>query len=781
MLWRRTPPQRPLTEFWTRRTFKHMNTHSGVEFARCLLRHYGAEALGEELEAWEFVRSNAHVPRYAEPEDLNAQTLIALDGIPGAGKSTTQRWLQPAVGAAYFSMARFAEARGVSADARRQHQLATGRPHPVDEAFIEVLAACDARFILLEKFPRSVIEATALLASVRALGRRFEVLHLQLPGDCVALSTRRQIERGPRHGKLPEPKFAEHRALVHLARATSGRETLRASGVPIHALDMTRPEASNVEHLRRGLGLHPEALGWPRERLEILERVGKRLGIEEAWVASGGVYRAFWNDRFGPAQQPTDTDVAVDDDRAVAPLLRALESEAPEIRWSVLAPSTRLRERFGIETHSAAEAKSYGALRHRLGLVRSREGRIEWQLPEGTEACLRNGILALNPKLLAAISESDRRQLLGREPHHLLRALSDYPGLRVEPQTEELLAGSPAWRSHRPQRIATRWPRLKQLGLDAQRERVWDARAFCRRALGSEEKALALEILRFHQTAERRATPPPLPPKPFRASRTGPRLEELAREADDAEFGDWFLDQVHHHQPRGGADPYLRSVLDFTLFKRTLRTLHREQSVMHQGWTLERHLAQSVLQLQTDGLLGQLSNRHDSGWCRDLRLSMRIAMLFHDTGKLLGSRPRRHAIISAALFGRFKPDWFPESLVPLTQWCIRTHDVFGAFSRGLTDKEGVAPGEYREDLSLETSYFAALDSQALRAVLVESGLPLEEAVAINKALWCADIGSIATLRWLLPVAALVERLVLAPGAERTAANRRSDEAAAAQA
>ncbi|HLT29727.1 MAG TPA: hypothetical protein VK013_06775, partial [Myxococcaceae bacterium] len=205
----------------------------------------------------------------------------------------------------------------------------------------------------------------------------------------------------------------------------------------------------------------------------------------------------------------------------------------------------------------------------------------------------------------------------------------------------------------------------------------------------------------------------------------------------------------------------------------TLRTLHREQSVMHQGWTLERHLAQSVLQLQTDALLGRLSERHDSKWCKDLRLSMRLAMLFHDTGKLLGSRPRRHAIISAALFARFRPEWFPEALVPLTQWCIRTHDVFGAFSRGLTDKKGVAPGEYREDLSLETSYFAALDSQALRAVLLESGLPLEEAVGINKALWCADIGSIATLRWLLPVADLVERLVLAPAAERTQTDRRS--------
>ncbi len=748
-----------------------MHAHPLVELAQSLLRQYGAEGLLEELEAWEVLRHQARAPRYMAPEDLSAQTVITLDGIPGAGKSTTHRWLQPAVGAAYFSMARFAEARGVTADERRRHQLETGRPHPVDEAFLETLAACEARFILLEKFPRSVSEATALLRSVQALGRRFEVLHLQLPGDCVLRSTRRQLERGPRHGRMPEPEYAQHRALVHLARATSGRETLRAHGVPIHVLDMTRPEASNAEHVRRVLGLDPEALRWPRMPLETIERVARRLGIDGVWTGSGAVYRPFWNERFGPAQLPTDLDVSVDDERAVTPLLRALEIEAPELRWSVLCPATRLRERYGIETRSASEAKAYATFRHRQGLVRARDGRIELLLPEGTEACLRNGVIALNPRLLEALDAPVRARVLERETHHLPRALGDYPGLRVEAQTAALLAGGPHWREHQPQRIATRWPRLKRLGAEAQRERVRDARAFCRRAFGPEEKGLALEILRFHQDANRSASPPPLPPRPPTPSRTGPRLAELAREAEDAEFGDWFLDQVHHHAPRGGADPYLRSVLDLSLFAGALRTLQREQSAMHQGWSLERHLTQSVLQLRTDGLLGQLSERHDTAWCRDLRLCMRVGMLFHDTGKLLGARPRRHASISAALFGRFRPAWLPEALVPLTQWCIRTHDVLGAFSRGLTDKEGVAPGEYREDLSLATSYFGALDSQAVRAVLLESGLPLEEAVAINKALWCADIGAIAALRWLLPVADPVERLVLAPAAVRRVGDR----------
>jgi hypothetical protein len=83
-----------------------------------LLSAYGAVDLLKELAAWEDVRSRCTAPRYEAPSDPAARTLISLDGIPGAGKSTTQRWLQPALGAAYFSMARFAEARNVSAATR---------------------------------------------------------------------------------------------------------------------------------------------------------------------------------------------------------------------------------------------------------------------------------------------------------------------------------------------------------------------------------------------------------------------------------------------------------------------------------------------------------------------------------------------------------------------------------------------------------------------------------------------------------------------------------------
>lgn len=719
-----------------------------------LLGTHGDEALRAELARWEALRATLPPQRYTPPVEPTARTLFTLDGIPGAGKSTTQRWLQPALGAAYFSMARFAEARGVTADDRREHQLATRQPHPVDVAFLEQLAACPSRFVVLEKFPRSVVEAAAMLQFVRRHGWRFEVLHLHLPGDAVELSTRRQIERGPRHGRMPEPDYARHRALVHLSRATSGRETLRAAGIPIHVFDMTRPEEENRAAIRRALGLDASALPFLRRPLEQLERSARELGVEEAWVGGGAVYRPFWNDRFGPMQRPTDLDVAVDDERASQPLLEALERAAPDERWSVLSPAARLQGRWGISTEDSFEAKHFTTFLHRGGLVRLREGRIELRLPPGVEASLWSGTIELNPRLLERLSPDQRAELLAKETHHLPRALSDYPGLTIAPSTSEALRGGAHWRDHRPARILAGWPALKREVVRTQSSRPRPALAHRRRALNRTERALAQELLRLHREAAPRAEPPSHPPRRPLPERG--ELLTLAREADDATFGGWVLEQIHHHRPLGGRDALLHAVLDGSRFASTLRAQRHALGPMHQGFTLGRHLAQSLLELRTNELLAD----HAPARREELRLALRLALLFHDVGKLAGERPQPHGLVSARLFQRFGPEAFPAHLLPLTCWLIRTHDLLGAFARGLTEKEGHPIGDYTLDPAAPSSYAGALDADAARAALRASGLPLAEAAALHRALWCADVGSIAALRWLLPVAPVVQELLV---------------------
>ncbi|HSI06889.1 MAG TPA: hypothetical protein VLC93_20535, partial [Myxococcota bacterium] len=254
-----------------------------------LLRRYGATALLAEHLQWEALRLS--VPRYESVRDNGqAKTIVILDGIPGAGKSTTRGWLAPALGAEFFSMARFAEGQGVTSHERLDHQRVRLRPHPVDVAFLDALAASSARYLMLEKFPRSPVEAAALLQRAHELGWTLEVLHLDLPGDSIELSVSRQLARGPRRGQLPEPEHARRRALAHTARATSARRLLRERGVPVHRFDMTRPAVDVRVAIRRSLHIDPAALRWHLPTLEVLEAVSGALGIE-AYLAGGTFYR----------------------------------------------------------------------------------------------------------------------------------------------------------------------------------------------------------------------------------------------------------------------------------------------------------------------------------------------------------------------------------------------------------------------------------------------------------------------------------------------------------
>jgi hypothetical protein len=425
---------------------------------------------------------------------------------------------------------------------------------------------------------------------------------------------------------------------------------------------------------------------------------------------------------------------------------------------------------------------------HRAGAVRWREGAVELSLAPGAEAALRNGVVAFNEAALEAMTPELRARCIARTAEKLSRVLGDYPGLRVDAATLARLGEGFAPAA--PQRIMTEWRTLKR---EALRTHLGERALRCRRGLDVEERAVAREILRFHRTGDRRPMAPPVPPRTrlpealeqIRAARekrahgvsltpedreclaqtraAPPQgaagwLEHLARDAEDAVFREWFLDQVHHHAPLGGAEAWLRGVLDGSAFDLKAEACTDAQSPMHQGWGLSRHLAASVLALETDDLCRSIPMGAPLA-PEALRLSMRLAMLFHDVGKRVRTPAARHGRIGARLWRKHRPAWCPAALVPLVAWMVEVHDLFGALGRGLTDKRG-GPALEEDDLSRPSAYPAALDVQAARVRLEASGLPLPLAAGIAKALWRADVGSIAALRWLLPVAEPLEQLLL---------------------
>ncbi len=733
------------------------------------------------------------------------KTVLLFDGMPGVGKTTHLERLRRALGAAWLSMARFAEARGLSREERWRHQSEQRRPHPVDLAFLEALDAVTEPFVLLEKFGRTRVEAQALVERSRTSGWRLEVIHLVFDGSsehAVGGSVERQLARGLHHGRRVTEDEARRRAVAHLNGSSGGRARLAELGVPIHRVTCTAPLEENHARIREALGFDVRRVPFDEAPLRELHEVSRRLGIE-AWASAGHLYRPFWNGRFGPAQWPSDVDVAVHEQAAVEPLLEALWRAFPSRRWSVMCPVARLWRKLGLRVASLHEAKAHAKLLHKAGAVRWSEERaeIEVQLADGAEGCLWSGTVRLNDRLLQATE--------GREVHAYAldaagveRAVRDYPGLRVHVDTAARLgASAQAW-SPRPEAGAA-WRTLKA---EVVRAHPPGSSPRARRRLTADERALAGEILALHLAGVTRAEDPGGPerslhavprvdrvdwPEPLESLRrarerkkAGLRvtrvdeadvppphgwsswLHHLGTNADDALFRDWFLHQSRHHAPVGGADPLVRGVLDGGHFANVLRhgtRLSLSQTAMHEGWTLPQHLAASVLTLETDALVARLRDEgHDDASLGEVRLSMRVAMLFHDVGKLVAPRASwRHGRIGARLWQRTHPDWFPRDGVALVAWLVEGHDLFGAFARWLT--EGTAGGDFR----------GAVDAQALRSGLRRSGLPFSLAVALNAAVWRADVGSVAALRWLLPVAERVERIALSgDGAEPGPRERR---------
>ena len=85
-----------------------------------------------------------------------------------------------------------------------------------------------------------------------------------------------------------------------------------------------------------------------------------------------------------------------------------------------------------------------------------------------------------------------------------------------------------------------------------------------------------------------------------------------------------------------------------------------------------------------------------------------------------------------------------ESEQKVVSHCIRWHDAFGRLERGLWDHD----------------YSGGMSPSEVRRVLQTDLVPFRTMVRIARALWLADVGSVPALRWLRPLAAPLEGLIL---------------------
>lgn len=737
--------------------------------------------MGQNLQA-----AMVAVERDAGVEKLSQKKrAICVLGLPGAGKTTQIEELHNALGAPVFHVGKLAKAIGKRDEERRKRgELLEG----LNEEFMERVKAAPNENVILDGFPRSPEQAELLLVTAQREGWEVEVIHLAFPeGQEVETSYHRQSSRAHLAGEeLDEARFRGkiQRALTMDMAALA---TVREKGGKILDVDATQPRTNVTTKIRESLDLDFESLPWERQTLAIVEKISEQTGVE-MWLSAGSLYRAFWNGKFGPFQESTDKDVFIEREEDIEKVEKALAEAAPEVRWAVHSRVQETANHYGLPVESLQKGIVDVPLNFRQGAVRMNQGKVEVLLAPEVEADLRHGILRFDEKVLAKLPADAVEKTFRDAPSRVKKTLEEYPGLRLEGKLAELYAEK--YGAHTSQPVEGDWEAIEKAVI----EREYGGHSHWRsETLTDREIQIAGEVADFYRTIVKVPSAPPRPKKAklpgvletIRDLRTRDQkgdalndseramldnqketvpegyeswLHYVATESSDDEFREWLLNQIRSRSPVGGVDDYLKKAFDYAKSGR-----NQKQKETHMAFPLHKHLQEAMLQLSTDELLKSLEAQGVPPEQRKtIRRDMRIAMLWHDMGKLHNIyTPGSHEAIGAKLWQRQKPDWISDEEGKLIDWMIRTHDISGRLLRGITEKKDHKLMDVGFDVSAEPSYKGALDPQGVREELLKSGFDLPTATALHLAIWKGDVASVAALRWLLPVVEKVEQIILA--------------------
>ena len=516
---------------------------------------------------------------------------------------------------------------------------------------------------------------------------------------------------------------------------------------------------------------------WEWDAINALDAAANETGIN-AWLATGLIYRPFWNGKFGPHQLGMDKDVQVASHEDRKPLLASLQKIRPDLRWTVENRVAYTETDYGIKTKTLEQSLSIFPLRFREGAIRSTNDKLEILITPGALEDLQNGIVRIDEEFLSYVPDGYKEKVIAKALVRAHKTLKEYPALRLEGVIAKRYEEK--YGHHVPfGNIIDDWQEMRDEDvIDRDRGRPhWNG-------LSNTEREIAeKEFLPSFQSAAKSASPPPRP----RPARLPDVLENIRRKRDeerdneqevnllpagfaswlhfttrhspDGEFKEWLVNQRRSRRPIGGKDPYLEQILSYRLFDSYLHGNKKpQQKLTHQGWELSMHLLETSYQLDTDHVIGLVDEtKQDS-----LRMVMRMGMLFHDVGKIVNVyTPGAHEGIGAKMWMKTKPDWVNEEEASLTAWMIKTHDLIGRLEQGLTEKVDYKIGDENFDVAANPSYRGALDPSAIRHELLNSGYGLPTSLAIHKEIWKADVGAVASLRWLLPAADILGRIVLA--------------------
>jgi hypothetical protein len=613
--------------------------------------------------------------------------VICLLGLPGAGKSTVAGLLERICAAKRFHLPKVV-GHLLPAEVRefnRRHAILFSG---LEEAFLAQVDEDPASVLVLDGFLRSRERLRILNGIAQERNWSIEVVYLRTPGlHGLTRTILRQGVRDLREGIDPPRIYKKVRR--DLPTLLSVLRDVEACGIPTYTIDALAPLDSVEKQVRMALGYLPNSLAWDRDVLRMLASVAS-----DAWVTGGGhVYRPFFDNRFGPPSQSWDVDIRVWGEQRAFEIQCELQRRFPEQRWHVKDAHSWARKEIGVELQALEQSLAHLALICLCVGVRWHNDDVEirWGNTEA-EADLWNGILRPNPVGQVDFAPAKASKIASYYPavyapfikHQAVPILRDYPKA-----LEHIKASERGGR---------------RLGND----------------MSQEERQYVERLIAFRNSLPHDPMPVPWPP-PAQLPIRDPWF------AKDAQFRIWVVNQVRSRTPIGGRDPYLKNALN-------LQT-GGHQKVTHQGWSLHLHAFHALLEIETDHL-------------PEFRRCMRVAMLWHDVGKLWNVHtPGAHNAIGASKWasmqGKSNPPLTPEEEQMISLF-IRWHDLYGRLERGLWDEEykgGISPSEVRKALTTDL-------------------VPFRTMAIIAKATWRADVGSVPLLRWLKPLADPLEHLII---------------------
>ncbi|MCI5066461.1 hypothetical protein MRY87_12120 [bacterium] len=754
------------------------------------------------------------IPAVRDRSQEEPKLTIAFFGFPGTGKSTQGEHLCRFLKTRPFHLGRFSKSIELPEDERarvneqrQRGQVVTG----LTERFLETAENSTSSIHFFDGFPRSSEDAEKLLEFVASTGSSLRVFYLHFPdGECVRRSLISQIarHRSLHGGAEPSPDeiaryFRKIERTIEHDLAALGK--LSREGVAIHRIpsgvDRDNGEALVSGRIHEQLGDDLHRIHLLEEPLQQIEECLRELSIPQATASCGLFYRTFFNGQYGPPRLPIDLHVGVRTQDEATRLQSHFREKFPSVRFKArpIAHLLELQLEMSEGTIPAdpEQAQLVGPCVWLQGGILLEEGKRTFIGTESAFHCLRAGILQVDEELLGTLPEDKAQQLLSQAAKRALALREEYPALKLQGALEQRCAELLGESLRTPSRLLTGdWAGQAVREAEARRggKSLWST------GITADELPQATEVQQLLRTLPHFTEPIPIPPQcslpgvlaalqeqkrrckdaleehqtdqipAYRQPIEPPRGEQswsgyLARTASDGEWREWLLNQTKSKHPFGGSDEWLTRVLHLeqeelaAFAQSTTANRAGQQKPTHQGTPLRLHLLWTGILLETDHLMPVLTEAGFSESDRhEIRMGLRAGTLAHDIGKVANEAsidtPGVHEVLGLRVWPEIKPEWLGDQGDAIARWCIEHHDIFGRLARGLSEKETdnappTAPSTYR----------GAMDPTACRAAIRALPLPPKIALELAKAVWVADVGSVQSLRWLLPAAEPLKKLV----------------------